>query len=149
VFTINRNPSPADLRKFGWAMLGGFGGLGALLWVIHWWRVSGGGPFEWSGDGLQVTVLCLWALGLVLCVLSLLSPTLAKPVYVAWMTVTVPVGIVVSTVFLTLLFFIVLPLFSIVVRAGDPLRRRLTRGDTYWEDHKPYEPTLERMNRLF
>lgn len=149
MFAVNRNPSAADLRKFGWAMLGGFGGLGALLWVIHWWRVSEGALFEWSGHGVQVTVLCLWALGLVLWVLSLLSLALAKPVYVFWMMVTVPVGIVVSTVLLTLLFFIVLPIFAVIVRAGDPLRKRLTPDDTYWEDHEPYEPTLERMRRLF
>ena len=105
MFTINRNPSVADLRKFGWAMLGGFGGLGALLWLIHWWRVSEGGLLHWSGHGVQVAVLCLWALGFVLWGVSFLLPALAKWVYVFWMTVTVPVGIVVSTVLLTLLFF--------------------------------------------
>jgi len=149
VFTINKNPTASDLRKFGWAMLCGFGGLGALLWIIHWWRIPGGGLFAWSGHGVQVAVLYLWALGFVLWGVSFLLPALAKWVYVFWMTVTVPVGIVVSTVLLTLLFLIVLPIFVVIVRAGDPLRKRLTPDDTYWEDHKPYEPTLERMRRMF
>jgi hypothetical protein len=65
------------------------------------------------------------------------------------MTVTVPIGIAVSTVLLTLLFFVVLPVFAIIVRMGDPLRKKLTQDDTYWEDHEPYEPTLDRMERLF
>lgn len=149
MFSINRNPSPTDLCKFGWAMLGGFGGLGAVLWVIHWCRTADGELFEWTGDGARVVVLCLWALGVVLWILSLVAPVAAKPVYVGWMTVTVPVGIVMSMFLLTLLFFIVLPVFSLIVRTGDPLRRKLTKGETYWENHEPYESTMERMRRLF
>ena len=64
------------------------------------------------------------------------------------MRTTVPVGTVMSTVLLTAVFVVVLPLFSIVVRLGDPLRKKLG-GATYWEDYKPYEHTLDRMRRLF
>jgi hypothetical protein len=44
---------------------------------------------------------------------------------------------------------IVLPPFSLLVRRKDPLRRKRTKEGSYWEDYKPYEPTLERMKRLF
>jgi hypothetical protein len=156
LFTINKNPDEAVLKKFGWAMLIGFGVLGAILWVAPavkaaWddWSTWDASLLAWVAGGKQITAVCLWSVGAALWLLTLVAPMAAKPIYVGWMSVAVPVGIAVSTLFLTLLFFIVLPLFSIVVRAGDPLRRKLTRGDTYWEDHKPYEPTLERMNRLF
>ena len=67
------------------------------------------------------------------------------------MSVTVPIGIAVSTVLLTVLYFVLLPVFSVIVRFGDPLRKKLSRGgaESYWEDHKPYEVTLDRMERLF
>jgi hypothetical protein len=41
-----------------------------------------------------------------------------------------------------------LPLFSLIVRFGDPLRKKLG-GATYWEPYRPHEPTLERMRRPF
>src|SRR3972149_2830043 len=137
MFTVNRNPSSADLRKFGWAMLGGFGVIGAILWVMAWRKHGGDGVLGWSGAGAQVVAVCLWALGAGLGALSLLSPASAKPVYVAWMRVTVPIGMVMSTILLTLVFVLVLPLFAMIVRLGDPLRRKLG-ATTYWEGYKPY-----------
>lgn len=147
MFTVNKNPSVSDLRKFGWAMLLGFGVIGVILWVVAW-RRYGGGSFGWSGAAGQQVAVGLFVLGAGLGALSLLSPASAKPVYVAWMTVTVPIGIAMSTVLLTVLFVFVLPLFSLVVRWGDPLRKKLG-GTTYWEDYKPHEHTLDRMARLF
>lgn len=149
MFTVNKNPTAGDLRKFGWAMLIGFGVIGLLLWLAQWLGAREAGVLHWLGSGQQITAVCLWALGIVLCAVSLLSPSLAKPVYVAWMSVVVPIGIVVSTIMLSVLFFLFLPLFSLVVRLGDPLRKRLHAGETYWEDYKPHEATLERMKRPF
>jgi hypothetical protein len=148
MFTVNKSPSVGDLRKFGWAMLLGFGVIGAVLWTAAWGKYGGSGPLGWSGSGAQVVALCLWALGAGLCALSLYSPASAKPVYVTWMRATAPIGIVMSTILLTLVFVLVLPLFALIVRMGDPLRKKLG-GSTYWEDYKPHEPTLERMRRLF
>ena len=148
MFTVNKNPSAGDLRKFGWAMLGGFGVIGVILWIAAWRKHGGHGSLGWSGAAAQVVALCLWAAGVGLCTLSLLSPRSARPIYVAWMRATVPVGTVMSMVLLTAVFVVVLPLFSIVVRLGDPLRKKLG-GATYWEDYKPYEHTLDRMRRLF
>lgn len=87
-------------------------------------------------------------LGILLVTISVNAPGLARPIYMGWMTVTVPIGIVMSTILLTLLYFILLPVFALIVRSGDPLRRRLG-ANSYWEDYKPYEHSLERMGRLF
>lgn len=148
MFTINKNPSAGDLRKFGWAMLIGFGAIGLILWVIAWRKYEGHGPLGWSAAGTQIVALSAWILGIGLFALSLASPSLTKSVYTAWMTITLPIGIAMSTILLTLLFVFLLPLFSLIVRMGDPLRKR-QGGKTYWEDYRPHDHALERMRRLF
>ena len=147
MFTVNKNPNYAELRKFGWAMLLGFGVIGAIIWVMAWRKYGGHGPLGWSERGAQVVALCLWASGIGLFALSWTSPASAKPIYVGWMRMTVPIGMVMSTILLTVVYIFVLPLFAIVVRWGDPLRKKLS-GATYWEDYKPHEHSLDRMRRL-
>lgn len=149
MFVVNKNPTVSDLHKFGLSMLIGFGVIGVVFWLVPWIKDRDLGAFAWSGAAIQVTALCLWAVGLGLFALSFGSPVIAKRVYLTWMSLTVPLGIVMSTILLTLLFVLLLPLFSIVVRIGDPLRRKLKTDATYWEDYKPYEPTLDRMKRPF
>ena len=149
VFTVNKNPSVTDLRKFGWAMLAGFFGIGLIPWYVH---ITGSDPpsyVAWTGSTPQVIAVCFWGLGALLCVVSLASPALAKPIYVVWMTVAAAIGMVMSTFALTVLFVLFVPLFSVIVRMGDPLGKKRSTGKTYWEDYKPHEPTIERMRRPF
>ena len=149
MFTVNKNPTPSELRKFGWAMLIGFGVIGTLIWVAPWVRGVEGATLSWTGRVGQIASLSMWGTGAVMCVLGLSAPRAGKHVYVIWMSLTVPIGLVMSTILLTFLFVLFLPLFSVIVRFGDPLRKRLDKCDSYWEDYKPYEPTMERMARLF
>ncbi len=137
MFTVIRNPTLHDLRKFGWAMLAGFAVIGGVLWY-----------FGARGSTSSYVGFLLWGAGIVLWLLALLTPAAAKPVYVVWMTAGMAIGTVMSTILLTLLFVFLLPLFSLVVRMGDPLRRKLGAA-TYWEKYKPHEATLERMRRPF
>ena len=149
MFTVNKNPTRSDLRKFGWAMLIGFGVFGALSWLLPWIRGIDGAAVGWWGGSSQIASLCFWAAGLSMCAVGLTLPAVAKPMYVIWMSLTVPIGLVMSTILLTVMFIFLLPLFSIVVRFGDPLRKKRRRRKSYWEDYKPYEPTMERMARPF
>lgn len=149
MFAVNNNPSRVDLRKFGLAMLVGFSLIGAILYFTPFLRTRDIRPLEWTGNGLQVTALSLLALSVALCLLSFVWPRGARPVYVIWMTVATAIGMVMSTLLLTVLFFVLLPAFSLIVRMGDPLRRRLAKDGTYWASTKPHEPTLERMRRPF
>lgn len=143
MFTVNRNPSKKDLRWFAAAMLVGFPLLGILfLWMAGRGDGSASSRFFWIGGVFLVL------LGLAGGATSLASPALGRKLYIAWMTLTLPVGIAVSTVLLTLLYFVLLPIFSLIVRRNDPLRKKLG-GTTYWEDYKPHENTLERMRRPF
>ena len=149
MFEINKNPSVSDLRKFGAAMLVGFAVIGALLWLTPWMKSGDVSTLGWSGTGFQLTASVLGFLGVGLCLLGFAVPSVAKPVYVVWMTATVPIGIVMSIVLLTVLFVLLLPIFSLVVRLGDPLRKKLSKEGSYWEDYKPHAATIERMKRPF
>ncbi len=152
MFSVNKDPSNEDLRKFGWAMLFGFGMLGAILWVFPFilpWGVWDTATLSWSGEAKQIAAFVFWGLGVFLCILGVGIPVVAKPVYVIWMSIAVPIGLVMSTLMLSVLFFLLLPVFSIIVRSGDPLRKKLNSGESYWEDYRHYEPTLERMRRPF
>ncbi|MFQ5591061.1 MAG: hypothetical protein ACE5HE_07865 [Phycisphaerae bacterium] len=149
MFEVNKSPTAGELRKFGWAMLLGFGVLGLVLWLAPWVGTGDTAVLEWAGTGKQMTAVFLWLLGTALIALSFVSRRVTRVVYIAWMSVVVPIGVAMSTLLLTLLFVFLLPVFSVAVRFGDPLRKRRTAEGSYWEDYKHYEPTLERMKRPF
>lgn len=129
-------------------MLFGFSLLAAIAWWLHA-RKHGLGWTAWTGGTGQIIAAVFAAAGVVLAIIGVAMPTaVSRPVYVAWMSATIPLGIIMSTIMLTLLFVFLLPVFSVIVRMGDPLRKKLG-GATYWEDYKHYEPTLERMARPF
>lgn len=147
--TVNRQPARVELRKFAFAMLIGFGVLGALVWLVAERRATGNW-FRWSGGGPTWPVLVLWLAGLGLAGSTRLPYSFARPVYVAWMTGSSWIGVVMSHVVLTLLYFLLLPPFALIVRWKDSLRRRLEpEKKSYWEPCEPSEPTMERMRRMF
>ncbi len=149
MFTVNKNPSIRDLRSFGLAMIVGFFFIGALLFFAPFLRTRDVLRLDWTGTRLQYTAVALQAIGTLLWLLSVKAPRAAKPVYIVWMTIAATMGRVMSTVVLTVLFVLMLPIFSLIVRTGDPLRRKLQRGGSYWEDYKPHEASLDRMKRPF
>jgi hypothetical protein len=146
---VNTNPTTKDLRNFAIAMLIGFGVLGGVLWLVPWWKSGLPVHLRWTGAGAQVSAICLWTLGVVLFALGLAPRPVARTVYVFWMSMAMAIGTVVTTILLTAMFIAFLPWFAIIVRFGDPLRRKLHKGETYWEDYKPYPATIERMQRPF
>ncbi len=148
MFTVNKNATEREIRKFAWAMLIGFGVIAIILWAGTA-RRRDVAIWQWTASAGQCVALGLALLGLLIWATALLSPKIGRSTYVAWMTVTVPLGVAMSFVLLTVLFFVLLPPFSFIVRLSDPLRRKLTKDRTYWEDYRPHEPTLERMARPF
>ena len=148
MFTVNRNPSRRDLLTFAWVMLLGFNALPFVLLTLLWLRSEGPRAFFTASGVLWILMVSWSVFGTIAGVISLASPKAAKRLYIRWMSMTMPIGMVMSTIMLTVLFVILLPIFSLIVRMGDPLRKKLG-GATYWEDYKHYEPTLERMGRPF
>lgn len=145
MFTINRNPSTKDLH---WFAVGMIVGIPAVALLLLWKWPDRGGGVESAFRLAQMILIGIAVIGVAVGIAALASPTMGRKLYIGWMTVTIPIGIVMSTIMLSLLYVFLLPIFSLIVRRQDPLRKKLG-GSTYWENYKPHEPTLERMRRPF
>jgi hypothetical protein len=109
---------PRELRKFGLMVGGVFAGLGLLAWV------RGKPHFPWlltPGAGLML--------------LGLIFPRSLKPVYLAWMSVALVLGFIVSHVILVLLFLLAITPIGLAARlcGRDFLRLKIDRSaSSYW-----------------
>jgi hypothetical protein len=107
-----------ELRKFGLLVGGVFAVFGILMWA------RGKPHFLW-----------LLGPGLALVVLGLIFPRSLKYVYLAWMSLAIVLGFVVSNVLLTLLFLFVITPIGLTARLfrKDFLRLQIRPDDpTYW-----------------
>lgn len=110
--------SPRDLRKFGLVV----GGVFALLAAWTWWRGKPAFPY-FLGAALPLLVL------------GLIWPKALKWVYIGWMSLAFVLGFAVSTVLLTVFFYLVVtPIGLIAKMAGqDFLSRRIDpEAKSYW-----------------
>ena len=150
MFTVNKNPSAKDVANFGWVMLGGFGVIGVLLWYVAVKPHGAWTPTDWgwSGAGRQIAAIILWILAILSLIVCRASFAAGSRYYVIWMTGAMYIGTIVTTVMLTVLFFLLLPIFSLV-RLSDPLRLKWHPRESYWEKPSPHEATLERTGRPF
>jgi hypothetical protein len=122
--SFNRAPDRRVLRQFGWVAFA----VGVL-----------GGSFAWSGWPAVVTI----ALGAFSGVAALVHPPANRPLFVALSALTYPIGIVVSYVVLTALFYLVVTPVGLLVRltGTDPLNRRADpRSTSYWTAARPARP---------
>jgi hypothetical protein len=127
--------SEKNLRSFGLLM------AGALLALL--------GLHLWKGNPAHRAVLlpALAVLSPAFAGLAILAPRALSPIYKPWMAMAHCMGLVMTTVLMTLFFFTVLVPFTLI-RFKDPLRMKLG-SSTYWEPRKNPEPTLERYHRPF
>ena len=147
---VNRHPRASDLRTFAWVILCGLLVLGGLLWVAEAHRFRHDQPLaRWVGAPLQYVAVGFWTVGLAAGLLTLASYPAGRVIYVVWMTAATWIGAVMTFVLLSVLFFVLLPWFTLI-RLKDPLRTRLRGpGQSYWENHQHHESTLERTARPF
>lgn len=122
----NWYPTHKQLRQFAIISLAGFGLIGAALR----WRF-----------GLEIAPIVLWALGGVTFVAGMISPKAVLPIYSLLLGLSVPIGWVVSNLFLRIIFYGIMTPFGLVLRATgrDPLRLKKPAGGSYWRDHEPRE----------
>lgn len=112
----------STLRQFAGLCLAIFGGLFAWSWYRH-----GGAPTAAAWVGL--------AFALIVGPIGLIRPAAIRPVFLAIMAVTLPIGHVISTVLMGLIYFVVLTPLSLLFRLSgrDALARRLQpAADNYW-----------------
>lgn len=109
--------SPRALRNFGLLV----GGVFLLLGIIA--LVRGRAWWPWTGVP-----------GLVLMLLGLLAPRTLRWVNFGWMTLSLSVGLVMSVLLLSVVFFLGFTLIGWLarLRGKDFLRRRANAGESYW-----------------
>ena len=109
---------PRELRKFGLMVGGVFVAIGLLFLLRH----KSSYPF------------LLW-LGVALAVFGAIVPRALKYLYLAWMSLALTLGFVMSYVILTLFFFLVVTPIALLARLfrKDFLAQRLDiQATTYW-----------------
>lgn len=130
--------SPRALRRFGLVV----GGVLLVVAGVIVWRHGAPGPAAWT----------LAAVGTPLVVVGLARPTLLHPVYVAWMSLALVLGFVMTRVVLTLVFFLVVTPIGLVFRVlgKDLLHRRPDDAlPTYWQAKTYDDDTPARLERYY
>jgi hypothetical protein len=107
-----------ELRKFGWLVGGVLAALGTFMWLRH-----------------KIYFPYFLGPGIALVVSGFLFPKALKYVYIAWMSVAIVIGFVVSTVILTIFFLLVITPIGLIARLcrKDFLSLKIQRkAPTYW-----------------
>lgn len=115
-------PSKKQLRQFAAICLPGFA-------LIGWLSFRQGRP--------TAAYVC-WSIGVAAFLVGMPFPDVLRPLYAVLMAITLPIGWLVSAVFLRVIFYLVFTPVGLVFRMmrRDPLRLTRPTGDTYWLDHE-------------
>jgi len=122
---VDWSPGPRQLRQFAGAAVPGFGLVGYAV-------LRATGSLEAAG--------AVWAFGALAALVGLVVPTAIRPLYVALMALTLPIGMLVSHVLLRAIFYGVLTPLGLLFRLfrRDPLSLRRAPGQgSYWTAHAP------------
>lgn len=125
MLTLNRNPSPKDLRTFG-LLLGLF--LPTFGWLVC----------------RKLAVSTPWGILAVLSATSIVAaiaaPWAFRGVYIVWTTAVFPIGWVVSHFVLAIVYWGVITPIGLTLRllGRDPMQRGFDpRATTYWQRRAP------------
>lgn len=142
---IDWNPPPRTLRTFGLICLAAF----PLLGLLAYFRVL---AFSLLSENASTPVAIVFgSIGAVSGLLAFARPALLKPLFVGMSLIAAPIGLVVSTTLLMLLYYLVLTPISLVFRliGRDAMHRTPDRSaTTYWIERQA--PTdMKRYFRQF
>jgi hypothetical protein len=133
---LNRNPSQRDLTWFGLL----FGLFFGLLGLLSWWR-----------HGLGLAPEILWGLAVAVPLVYYAIPPLRRPIYVGWVTLVYPIGLVVSFVVLGVVYYLVVTPVGLALRLSgrDPMQRAFDPSrKSYWLPHQG-DPSAARYFRQY
>jgi hypothetical protein len=124
-----------DLRNFGLLV----GGVFLLLSAWFFYRHKPAAPY-------------LLIPGAPLFVMGLVAPMALRHVYLAWMGLALVIGMIVTTILLTVFYFIVMAPIGWIARAvgRDFMQRRFDKtATTYWSPRAKADPGPERFEKQF
>lgn len=131
---IDWKPDARALRKFGVAMIVGFGILAAAAYF--WWD-------------RPTLALGFAIVGGVAGLLGLSGTRAAMIVYLPWMAIAFVLGNIMSRVLVTLFFFLMITPMGLIMRVvGKDALQRKNKRSSYWDDLPP-PPDRERYERQF
>ncbi len=123
--SVNWNPSDRDLKGFRWAGLIASIIVAVLLYTVKHIEI------QWCG--------VIFGVGLVIWLSGLISLTLTRYIYITLMAVTLPIGLTVSLVLMSVFYYGLITPLGIVFRlmGRDVLCRRFDpEAKSYWIDHE-------------
>ena len=137
VIDVNWKPTGRQLRQFA-GLLIVFGGIaGFVLFkkdIVSW-----------------ITAQWIWGTTALLGLAGLALPPLIRPVYVVLMALSLPIGLVVSTVLLAVVYYLVVTPIGLLARVlgYDAMRRKFDAGaESYWI-RRPAHPKVARYFRQY
>jgi hypothetical protein len=133
---VNWNPPRNQLRQFAVLFLIFIGGLGTILYF--------------KGKPLIVSEI-LWNLSWIVCLAGVIYPPLVRPVYVVMMAVALPIGFVVSTILMLVIYYLIVTPIGLVMRlfGYDPMRMRPAAGtESFWIE-RPKASDVRRYFRQY
>ncbi len=131
---VSFNPDQKQLRNFGRIAIIATALVGLLLYFIKHL------PIKW--------VLILFAVGLAIFIISIVSLKLTRYIFVGLTLVTLPIGFVVSLVVLAAFYFLLITPVALIFRliGRDSLNRRFDYGaGSYWQPHR----RADKLDRYF
>jgi hypothetical protein len=76
------------------------------------------------------------------------TPPFGKALWQGWKKVAHKIGVAQTGVILTLFYWLIVPVFSLI-RLQNPLRLRLPAGRSFWIERPPADHSLERARQQF
>jgi hypothetical protein len=137
VVQINRNPSPRDLRQFGWIWMAFVAFFGAVVW------------FKFHNPSLARG---LWVAAIVVPPVGWAVPSFMRLVFLGMSYLSWPIGFVVSHVVLAVVYYLVLTPIGLLMRlfGYDSMKKTFDReADSYWVPRSIADVDAKRHFRQF
>ena len=133
---INKNPTPRELKVFGFLFAVVFALLGAMFWWCSGWHNA---------------AMVVWYSAAFILVAYVLVPTVRKPIYLIWSYALYPIGYVITLVLMGVVYYLVITPTGLLMRlfGRDPLTRKFKpEASSYWIRRKE-DASLDRYFRQF
>lgn len=127
---VHWNPDVAERRKFARSLIIGFPCVAVVLFLVGWMK---------TGAWKIRPPLFIGGIGLVIGLVLLVLPAIARPFYVVWYGLACAIGLVMGNILLAVVFYILITAVGLAMRAaGKTSVRKMDRqATTHWKDAKP------------